>query len=207
MKPVGSTQPTLDSPRLELRKLCADDAPRIAQLAGAPEVAATTLLIPHPYSAAMATDFIALVKRDAAEAPPRQFVWGICRPDDQLMGCIGLTFNWPHARAEVGYWIGVPYWGAGYATEALGAVLAWGFGAIGLNRIDAHHMAHNPASGRVLLKAGMSREGVVREHVRKNGLFVDGVVYSILRREWHPERRDAEGRAFGDRGGSRAGGI
>lgn len=196
-------QPILQSSSLRLRPLGLADAARVCALAGDPRIAATTMLVPHPYREEHAVAFIEATTRDAAAEPPVGFVWGVESQDTPategtrtssvlpdgaggLVGVIGLVFSWPHQRAEMGYWIGVPYWGRGHATQAARAVIAWGFGQAGLNRIDAHHMAHNPASGRVLQNAGMTREGTVREHVKKDGRFVDGVIYSVLRREWTP---------------------
>lgn len=184
--PPSFADAVLSTPRLRLQPLGTQHIDAIASLAGAREVAETTLLIPHPYRREDAEAFVALAARDAATAPPPQLVWAISHTTQPVLGCISLSFNWPHSRAEMGYWIGVPFWGCGYATEAARAVIDWGFSAAGLNRIDAHHMAHNPASGRVLEKVGMTREGVVREHIRRDGRFIDGVVYSILRREWSP---------------------
>ena len=85
-----------------------------------------------------------------------------------------------HQHAELGYWIGVPYWGRGFATEAAGAVAALGFESLGLHRIFAHVHAGNIASQRVLEKIGMRHEGRSREHVRKWDLFVDCENYGLL---------------------------
>jgi RimJ/RimL family protein N-acetyltransferase len=74
----------------------------------------------------------------------------------------------------------VPYWGRGYATEAALAVIAFGFEELGLNRIYAQHMASNPASGRVMQKAGMRHEGTLRQHVTKFGIVDDIAIYGIL---------------------------
>ena len=96
---------------------------------------------------------------------------------------MGLHPEMPHRHAELGYWIGVPYWGNGYATEAAKAVVRYGFEQIKLNRIFAHHFKHNPASGKVLRNIGMKYEGCMRQHVLKWGQFVDLELYSILHEE------------------------
>ncbi len=77
----------------------------------------------------------------------------------------------------------MPYWGQGFATEASRAVVRFGLETLGLNRLYAHHMARNPASGRVLERIGMQREGVLRRRVRKWGRFEDVVIYALLREE------------------------
>ena len=89
-----------------------------------------------------------------------------------------------HARAELGYWVGVPYWNRGVATEAARALVAFGFGALGLHRVQARHLTRNPASGRVMQKLGMRLEGVHREAVRKWDRFEDLAMYAVLAREW-----------------------
>jgi [ribosomal protein S5]-alanine N-acetyltransferase len=102
----------------------------------------------------------------------------------ELVGAVGIRFTPANNRAELGYWIGKPYWGRGYCSEAARAVLAYGFDERGLNRIYAHHMTRNPASGRVMQKAGMQREGILRRHFLKWGVFEDVEIYGILREEW-----------------------
>jgi RimJ/RimL family protein N-acetyltransferase len=87
-------------------------------------------------------------------------------------------------HAELGYWIGVPYWGCGYATEAARAMIQYGFDVLKLNRIQASHFANNPQSGRVLRKIGMQHEGCLRQHYLKWGEYVDSKVYGILRSEY-----------------------
>jgi [ribosomal protein S5]-alanine N-acetyltransferase len=78
----------------------------------------------------------------------------------------------------------VGWWGQGYATEAAKALLRHGFEALGLNRIYAHHMTKNPASGRVLEKIGMKREGLLRQAILKSDNFEDVVLYAMLRQDW-----------------------
>ena len=87
-------------------------------------------------------------------------------------------------RAELGYWVGKPFWGQGYCTEAAQAVIAYGFQTLGLNRIQAHHFGRNPASGRVMQKLGMRYEGLERQYHKKWGQFEDGLGYAILREDF-----------------------
>jgi RimJ/RimL family protein N-acetyltransferase len=101
-----------------------------------------------------------------------------------LMGAVGLTITPAHARAELGYWLGVPYWNRGYSTEAANAIVDFGFTRLGLHRIQAHYLTRNPASGRVMEKLGMRSEGVSRHAVRKNDRFEDLETYAILADEW-----------------------
>ena len=105
----------------------------------------------------------------------------------ELVGAIGLMVKPEHANAEMGYWVGVPYWNRGYAAEAARALIAFGFEALELERIHAHYFIRNPASGRVMEKAGMTREGLLRHAIRKNGVFEDLAVYAILRDQFEAE--------------------
>ena len=112
-----------------------------------------------------------------------------------LCGSTGLGIDAENANAELGYWIGLPYWGKGYCTEAVQAVVQYGFEVIGLHRIQASHFSDNPASGRVMQKIGMSYEGCRRQHVLKWGKFEDLELYGILKSDWqlYSERQRAEG--------------
>lgn len=89
-----------------------------------------------------------------------------------------------HRQAKLGYWLGVPYWNRGYMTEAVQALVGYGFTELGLNKITASHFARNPASGRVMQKLGMTQEGLLRQDVRKNDDFEDLVLYGLLAEEW-----------------------
>jgi RimJ/RimL family protein N-acetyltransferase len=77
--------------------------------------------------------------------------------------------------------------GTGFATEAGAALLRYGFETLGLNRIFAHHMRRNPASGRVMQKLRMRYEGSLRQHFRRNDRFEDLECYGILKQEYSPE--------------------
>ncbi len=143
--------------RLVVRALEPDDAPRIHRLIGDWEVARTTANVPHPYEDGMADDWIAksASELEAGEA----YHLAVTRSDTPgLIGSVGLTL--PDQRAPVlGYWIGRPSWGRGYATEAARGLVAFGFDALGIDRIIASVLPGNLASGRVLDKLGFVRTG------------------------------------------------
>jgi [ribosomal protein S5]-alanine N-acetyltransferase len=175
-------RPQLVTARLLLRPFRLTDAEDVCRLAGDREVASTTLSIPHPYDLNMAETWIAAVGEGSTRS--RELVFALQRTDDQaLVGAIGLVLQSDHARAELGYWIGKPYWGQGYATEAGRAVVRYGFGTLGLNRISGHHFVRNPASGRVMAKLGMVHEGRLRQYVCKGGVYEDVDVYAVLRQD------------------------
>ncbi len=98
-----------------------------------------------------------------------------------LAGAVSQRVDRGLNQANLGYWIGKPHWNLGYATEAARAVIAAGFGELGLNRIYAFHLARNPSSGRVMEKLGMLLEGTARQHTMKWGKYEDLVSYGILR--------------------------
>lgn len=174
-----NTSPILETSRLKLRPYSEADIAELVPLIGAREVAATTLRIAHPYTEQDARAFLVL-----AEEPDKIWLAITLRADGRQIGGIGLRVDDQHQHAELGYWLGVPYWGQGYATEASREMLRYGFEVLGLHRIFASHFTHNPASGSVLRKLGMRNEGCQREHLRKWDRFVDSELYGILRQEW-----------------------
>src|SRR2546423_8087798 len=91
-------------------------------------------------------------------------------------------------RAELGYGSAFVGWKRGYATEAGGRIIDFGFESLGLHRIEAHHFLRTPASGRVMQKMGMQQEGVVRDHVVKWDRYESLAIYSILEPEWRAQR-------------------
>jgi len=157
----------------------------VRRLAGDRLIAETTLNIPHPYPRGAAEAWIGR-HRDEWERANALNLALERREDGVLLGAIGLRVEPDHARGEVGYWIGVPYWGQGFATEATRALIDYAFDRLGLNRVYAYHFTGNPASGRVMEKAGMRLEGELREHQRKWGEFRDSRLYGILRRDRSP---------------------
>jgi len=174
----------LKTERLILRPYTLEDIPALVPLIGAREVAATTLRIPHPYTEEFAREFIALSEKDYASGRCARF--GIfLRVSGVLCGGVGLQIEAEHRRAELGYWIGVPYWGNGYATEAALAMVRYGFETLELQRIFASHVTNNIASGKVLRKIGMRYEGCHRAHILKWGKFLDLEMYGMLAADWN----------------------
>jgi ribosomal-protein-alanine N-acetyltransferase len=168
----------IQTDRLTLSPFREADIPELVPLIGPREVAVTTLRIPHPYEERHAREFLASV---AKENELRLAIR--LRSDGRLCGGVGLHPDMPHQRAEIGYWLGVPFWGNGYATEAAQAVVRHGFEHFKLNRIFASHCKGNEASGNVLRKIGMRHEGCLRQAILKWGKFIDLEMYSILREE------------------------
>jgi RimJ/RimL family protein N-acetyltransferase len=176
-------RPTLETARLILRPFTLADAPEVKRLAGDRAIASTTLSIAHPYEVGMAERWISV--HQAAFEQGTQYSFAITRrADGALLGAIGLHPNPAHRRAELGYWIGVPYWNQGYTSEAAEAVLGYAFTTLGLHRVFAQHVTRNPASGRVMQKIGMTYEGTLRHHTLKWDVFEDIAIYGILQQDW-----------------------
>ncbi|MEO8088889.1 MAG: GNAT family N-acetyltransferase [Gemmatimonadales bacterium] len=178
-----SATPTIRTARLLLGTFDAEDAPDLQRMAGAREIADTTVAIPHPYGLDHALAWISNQRRESVRGRATNFAIRLLA-GSPLIGCAGLRdIDHEHLQAELGFWIGREWWGQGYAREAAAAVIRFGFEALGLNRICAHHMVRNPAAGGVLLHVGMKQEGLLRERVKKWGVYEDVVVYAILREE------------------------
>lgn len=193
MRPLSNPEVPVKAPdpiateRLLLRVFSLRDTPRVANLVDDRDIADTTLSIPHPYEEDMAREWIA-THAGALKKNEGVNLAVVLREPDELIGAIGLRLETGHARAEMGYWIGKPYWGQGYGTEAARAVLAYGFDELKLNRIYAHCLVRNPPSARILRKIGMSPEGTLRQHVRKWNVFEDIDQFGILREEYEAMR-------------------
>jgi [ribosomal protein S5]-alanine N-acetyltransferase len=171
--------PTLHTERLTLRSFALSDIPALVPLIGAREVAATTLRIPHPYAESDARIFLTICEEDQASGRGINLAIMV-RDADTLCGGVLLRIEPEHRRAELGYWLGVPHWGKGYATEAARALVKYGFETLGLHRIFASHVARNTASAAVLKKIGMHHEGCQRAHILKWGEFLDLEMYGML---------------------------
>jgi len=180
--------PTLCTARLRLRAFELRDAPDVQRLAGDHAIADTTLNVPHPYPDGAAEKWIS-THTAAFESGEGATFAVVLRQEETLAGVVGIKFELRFDSAEMGYWIGRSFWGRGYCTEAAGAVLDYAFGDLELNRVHASHILRNPASGRVMQKLGMTREGLRREHVKKWEKYEDLADYGILRREWRDRKR------------------
>ena len=147
--------PVLATARLCLRALQREDAPTIATLANDRRIAENTARIPHPYTLADAEGFLRYIEESESET-----AFAITLADDALVGICGLRTK-PRQAPEIGYWLGVPYWGHGYATEAARALIDHAFEDLGLERLEAGARVSNPASRRVLEKCGFQWNSVV----------------------------------------------
>lgn len=172
--------PVLDTPRLRLRKLTMHDAQDIFEYSQDPLVAKHVLWDAHR-NVSESRNYLRYMLRKYRMCEPAS--WGIeWKETGKIIGTIG--FMWiqtDNACAEVGYSLARAHWGKGIMTEALHAVIDYGFDMLKLNRIEAIHECSNPASGSVMRKCGMQFEGTLRQKLFNKGRYVDVDMYAILR--------------------------
>ena len=184
---IGRLFPRIETARLRLRPFRLADAAEVQRLAGDRQVAEGTLL-PHPYEGGMARAWIWDQAMEFAEG--RSISFAVERAEDgTLAGAIGLEIDRVGACAKLGYWLGRAHWGRGYATEAVTAIIGYGFAVLELERIFAPRFRWNAASARVLEKVGLVQEGCRREYVAARAREETIETHGILRWEWEAQHR------------------
>ena len=175
--------PILETDRLFLRRPELTDAADVQDYLQERQIAANTLHIPFPYPNGAAEAWVARTHTayDAGEACNFAIVH---KDENRIIGAVALRLDLEHRRAELGYWVGKPYWNNGYASEAAQRLVSYGFEVLGLNRIHATYFADNPASERVMQKIGMRYEGLMRQYYLKWGEFRDTGLYAITRSDY-----------------------
>jgi len=181
--------PTLHTERLTLAPFAPADAPLVQRLAGDARIAATTAFIPHPYPDGLAEKWIAthlpdfLAQKNLTLAIRSRVDAGA---DAKLLGAINLklTLTALDRIGELGYWVAVPFWNRGLCTEAALEMMRHGFAELKLDKIRAHYFKENAASGRVMEKCGMKREGILPRSTLKNGVLRDTIRYSISKKDF-----------------------
>ncbi|MCL1795322.1 MAG: GNAT family N-acetyltransferase [Clostridia bacterium] len=172
--------PTIDTERLTLRRMTMADADDVFAYSSDPEVSRHVLWDAHR-SIQDSRAYLRYILRQYRVNGPSS--WGIEHSGaGRMIGTIGfMWWNREYRSAEVGYSLAREYWNQGLMTEALRAVIRFGFDEMQLYRIEAQHETLNPASGRVMEKAGMRKEGVLRGRLCNKGRHVDVALYAILR--------------------------
>ena len=175
--------PDLLTDRLRIRKLTMRDAEDIFLYSRDREVARHVLWEAHR-SIGDSRAYLRYMLRKYRLHEPAS--WGIeYRATGHIIGTIGyMWIQSDNAAAEVGYSLSRQYWNQGIMTEALKAVIAHSFGSLNLNRVEAQHETTNPASGAVMRKCGMIREGTLRSRLCNKGRYVDVDLYAILRKDY-----------------------
>jgi [ribosomal protein S5]-alanine N-acetyltransferase len=175
--------PSLTTERLLLREIVPDDAPDVLLFRGDPEE--------QKYNSRPLRDVaeaLALIEELREGYAARRWIqWGVTLPPDRrVVGLCGFNY-WErhHRRAEIGYDIARPLWGRGIGTEAVAALVRFGFERMALHRIETETIADNHASVRLLEKLGFRLEGLRREYsLEDDGRFHDSAVYGLLHSEY-----------------------
>lgn len=174
--------------RLLLRPPRFRDAPQFHQYASDPKVSRYVLWDTHTSLSQSRTVLRGMMARSRLEG---LLTFAIVTGDGgRMVGTIGLVWrDTQNSSAEVGFSLARDCWGKGLMTEALTAFLRYVFEELPVNRIEAQHDTRNPASGRVMQKAGMRSEGLLRSRLYYKGEYADVAMYAALRGEWmaaHP---------------------
>lgn len=179
--------------RLVLRPYCPEDAENVFRVVSRKEIAATTLLIPHPYPRANVDWWINFVNNGRQRGTACEL--GIfTRDSGTYIGNSGFyTILEEHRNAEVGYFIDPDMWNKGYGTEACRRVVQLGFETLGLERIYGKCMAKNTGSRRIMEKSGLLPEGIARHAVYKWGQFEDVCHFGLIRADWEARLPHAGG--------------
>jgi RimJ/RimL family protein N-acetyltransferase len=181
--------PVLATERLVLRAPCFEDASTIAALANDRRIAENTLRIPHPYGLADAQSFIT-----AANAPGGEIVFLIATRGSTVIGTCGIA-RFSEEPPEIGYWLGIPFWSQGYATEAAHAVIDYAFGDLGYDVMAGGTRVSNPASRRVLEKCGFRWTGVGLYRIRALASSAPVDRFRLDHRRWAIAREDRRERS------------
>lgn len=183
--------PQLSTKRLLLRKLGAADIPSLVTYANNKAVADNVLNIPHPYTEEDAIFWLNFVQQGFKNL--ERFVFAVVlKENDEFIGAVGLHLNGKHNGAELGYWLGQPFWSKGYVTEAVSAVLGFGFEELNLHKIYATHFTDNLASGKVMIKNGMIKEGELKEQYKVGDVYKSVVQYRLLKEEYVQKNKPSE---------------
>lgn len=170
----------LKSQRLILDQVRNDDAKIIQSICSNPKVSKNLLTVPSPYTIDDSLWWINHIARLAEDGRQYNFALRL-KNSTEMIGTISLVPSYPHQKAILGYWLAEEHWNNGYMTEALSTLIQFGFEQLSLHKIYAPHFASNPASGKVMQKAGMEYEATLKDEYFKDGIFHDVHRYCIIK--------------------------
>ncbi len=175
--------PILETERLRLRKLSMRDAGDVFAYASVPEVAEHVTWEYHR-NISDSMHYLRFITQQYQDGIPSP--WGIIHKElGKLIGTIGYhVWSLPNGFGEVGYALSKDFWNKGYTTEAFEEVIKFGFERLKLNRVEATCKLANTASEKVMLKCGLSYEGILRKRLFAKSEYHDLKLYSLLRSEW-----------------------
>lgn len=170
---------TLQTERLILNQPHLDDIPRLVEIMKNPIYNKNTTNIPFPYTKENGEFWVNLAIDSLASGSA--YIFAIRLKDNPtIIGGVGLGIDKTNNKAEMGYWLDEQYWNKGMVTEAAKALVQFGFDTLELKRIFATHFTHNEASGRIMQKIGMQKEGILQAYTLKDGQYLDHIVYAII---------------------------
>lgn len=171
--------PILKTERLLLDQPCDKDVDDIVKILNDDIYYQNTINIPKTYTIESAHFWISLSKSNFDS--DMGYIFAIRIPDTKkIIGGIGLGIDKKFNKAELGYWLCKNYWNKSFTTEAVKAIIKFGFEDLKLKRIFASHFDFNIASGKVMENAGMSKEGILKCHTQKEGKYQDHALYAII---------------------------
>lgn len=174
--------PQLKTERLLLNQPTENDVKTISKILNHDVYSHNTINIPFPYSDKDAQFWLELCRNGFKNET--QYIFAIRLQDtNQLIGGIDLGIDKRFNKAELGYWIDQDHAGKGYATEAAKAIINFGFHELKLKRIFATYFDFNIASGKVMEKIGMTKEGLLHCHTRKHDVYQNHVLYAIINQD------------------------
>lgn len=185
---IFDEMPALETPRLTLRKLEMRDAQDIFDYGRDPLVAKHVLWDAYT-SVSETRGYVRYMIRKYRAGEPSS--WGIVEKETgRVVGTIGyMWYQRDNNACEVGYSLARRCWNRGYMTEALEAVLQYSFETLSVHRVEAQHEVDNGASGAVMRKCGMQKEGTMRGRLYNKGKYVDVDLYAILREDYAARKR------------------
>ena len=170
--------PTLYTEHLTMDRFTLEDVPAVRDGLYTEVVCRNLFITPNKTTQEVTENIQWLL--DGYETKEDFHQWAI-RENGECVGRMMLTVNRRFQTGTVAYYLAEKAWGKGYMTEILKRVIDFCFDELGLNRVEADHFARNPASGRVMEKAGMKKEGLARQKYCKDGEFLDAVLYAIVK--------------------------
>jgi [ribosomal protein S5]-alanine N-acetyltransferase len=171
----------LETPRLILRPWKLEDLPAFERISNDPDVADFTASFVYPQPEGWAKTRL---ERMTARFGDDQYGFAVIwREILEVVAEVNISIDQKRHQGDIGYMCARDWRGKGIVPEAVRALNTWAFTNFELNRIQAVHFPRNPASGRVLQKAGLQREGVLRGYILKNGVSEDVVIYGITRND------------------------
>lgn len=180
---MKKTIPTLYTERLELSEVLLKDIPLITQYANNTRIAAMTLNIPYPYTEKDAHLWLNIAQKGAQSG--RHLILALRhKATGAFMGGVDLVVTSRHNRAELAYWLGEPFWGQGFMTEAVSKMMEYAFEELQIQKVYAVCFDFNIGSSAVMQKAGLKYEGMMKDHMKKGDKYITTVQYGLTRDDY-----------------------